>query len=59
VTVHLDAVRISRQLKPEIPVKGIDGIPITDEIELELSCDEIGNVPDLFRNFYRRLPLLC
>ena len=33
--VHKDAVIESRKLKPEIPLIGIDGIPITDEIELE------------------------
>jgi N-acetylglutamate synthase-like GNAT family acetyltransferase len=35
VAVHKDAVIESRKLKPEIPLVGIDGIPITDEIELE------------------------
>lgn len=34
--VHLDAMEESRRIKPEIPLEGIDGIPITDEIELEL-----------------------
>ncbi len=34
--VHRYAVEQSRQLKPEIPLIGIDGIPIRDEIELEL-----------------------
>lgn len=33
--IHKDAVIESRKLKPEIPLVGIDGIPITDEIELE------------------------
>jgi N-acetylglutamate synthase-like GNAT family acetyltransferase len=33
--VHKDAVKESRKLKPEIPLVGIDGIAITDEIELE------------------------
>ena len=33
--VHKDAVMESRQLKPEIPLIGIDDIPIRDEIELE------------------------
>jgi ribosomal protein S18 acetylase RimI-like enzyme len=33
--VHKDAVKESRKLKPEIPFLGIEGIPITDEIELE------------------------
>ena len=35
--IHLDAMEESRRLKPEIPLEGIDGIPITDEIELELT----------------------
>jgi len=35
VAVHRGAIEISRQLKPEIPLLGIDDIPIRDEIELE------------------------
>lgn len=35
VAVHKDAITESRKLKPEIPLVGIDEIPITDEIELE------------------------
>jgi ribosomal protein S18 acetylase RimI-like enzyme len=35
--VHLDALYESRRLKPEIPLNGLDGIPLRDEIELELS----------------------
>ncbi len=34
--VHIDAVARDRRLKPEIPLLGDDGIPIRDEIELEL-----------------------
>lgn len=34
--VHADAVARSRQVKPEIPLIGNDGIPIRDEIELEM-----------------------
>jgi ribosomal protein S18 acetylase RimI-like enzyme len=34
--VHRDAVDRSRELKPEIPAIGRDGIPIRDEIELEV-----------------------
>ena len=34
--VHRDAVQRSRQFKPEIPMIGIDGIPIQDEIEFEM-----------------------
>ena len=36
VAVHRNAVEASRRLKPEIPLFGEDGIPIRDEIELEL-----------------------
>jgi N-acetylglutamate synthase-like GNAT family acetyltransferase len=35
--VHKDAVRESRKLKPEIPETGMNGIPIRDEIEFELT----------------------
>jgi ribosomal protein S18 acetylase RimI-like enzyme len=35
--LHRDAVEDSRRLKPEIPELGDDGIPIRDELELELS----------------------
>ena len=34
--LHADAIKRSRRLKPEIPATGIDGIPIRDELELEL-----------------------
>ena len=37
VAVHRDAVEHSRRLKPQIPLIGLDGIPIRDEIELELA----------------------
>ncbi|MFB0546734.1 MAG: GNAT family N-acetyltransferase [Anaerolineae bacterium] len=36
VAVHRNALERSRQLKPEIPLVGIDEIPLRDEIELEL-----------------------
>ena len=36
VAVHRGALEQSRSLKPEIPMIGIDGIPLQDEIELEL-----------------------
>jgi len=39
VAVHRDAIKQSRKLKPEIPMTGIDGVPITDEIELEKILD--------------------
>jgi RimJ/RimL family protein N-acetyltransferase len=34
--LHPNAVEASRKLKPEIPLAGWEGIPIRDEIELEL-----------------------
>jgi N-acetylglutamate synthase-like GNAT family acetyltransferase len=36
VAIHRDALKESRRLKPEIPAVGIDGIPVRDEIELEM-----------------------
>lgn len=36
VAIHRDALELSRRLKPEIPLIGLDGIPLRDEIELEL-----------------------
>lgn len=36
VAVHRDAVTRSRQIKPAIPLTGNDGIPIRDELELEM-----------------------
>ena len=36
VAVHRNALKKSRELKPEIPLSGNDGIPIRDEIEFEL-----------------------
>ena len=39
VALHRDAVAESRRLKPEIPAAGVDGIPIADELELELRLD--------------------
>jgi ribosomal protein S18 acetylase RimI-like enzyme len=35
VAVYRNAIKESRQIKPEIPLIGYDGIPIRDEIELE------------------------
>ena len=37
VAVHRNAIEESRRLKPEIPLLGDDGIPIRDELELELT----------------------
>ena len=36
VVVHRNALVKSRELKPEIPLIGNDGIPLLDEIELEV-----------------------
>lgn len=36
VALHRNALEQSRRLKSEIPVLGIDGIPLRDEIELEM-----------------------
>lgn len=36
VAVYRDALVKSRELKPEIPLVGNDGIPLLDEIELEV-----------------------
>jgi len=35
--VHRNALERSRELKPEIPKTGMDGIPLRDEIELEMA----------------------
>jgi GNAT superfamily N-acetyltransferase len=35
VKIHKNAVERARKIKPEIPLIGIDGIPLKDEIELE------------------------
>lgn len=34
--LHLGAVEAARRLKPEIPLLGLDDIPIRDELELEM-----------------------
>jgi ribosomal protein S18 acetylase RimI-like enzyme len=34
--LHPDIISEYRKIKPEIPLKGEDGIPICDEIELEM-----------------------
>ncbi len=35
VTVHRNAIAQARRIKPQIPITGLNGIPIRDEIELE------------------------
>jgi len=37
VAMHPNALARSRELKPSIPEIGLDGIPLRDELELELS----------------------
>lgn len=37
VTVHRDAIAQARRLKPQIPIIGLEGIPIRDELELEFT----------------------
>ena len=39
VKLHLDAIKHSRTLKPEIPLTGHNGIPIMLELEYELFID--------------------
>ncbi len=39
VAVHRNALERSRQPKPEIPLVGLHGIPLRDEIELELPLE--------------------
>jgi len=39
VAIHRNALEVSRRLKPQIPLAGIDGIPLRDEIELEMWLD--------------------
>jgi len=36
VAVHRGAVNESRKIKPSIPLVGMNGIPLRDEIELEI-----------------------
>jgi GNAT superfamily N-acetyltransferase len=39
VAVHRNALELSRKLKPEIPLIGDHGIPLRDELELEMMLD--------------------
>jgi len=43
VAIHHNAIKESRKLKPEIPLFGVDGIPIRDEIELALDLPYPAN----------------
>jgi ribosomal protein S18 acetylase RimI-like enzyme len=40
VAFYRDAVTLSRQVKPSIPERDADGIPIAHELELELRLDD-------------------
>ena len=42
VAAHRGAVDQARKLKPEIPIIGNDGIPLRDEIELEMILESDG-----------------
>jgi len=39
VGLNRNALEVSRKLKPEIPQIGYDGIPLRDEVELEMILD--------------------
>jgi hypothetical protein len=39
IAVHRGAIDEARRVKPEIPLAGDDGIPIHDELELELQLE--------------------
>jgi len=41
IWIWRDSLARARQIKPEIPLLGEHGIPITDEIEMELLLDEL------------------
>ena len=34
-TIHRNAIEVSRRIKPQIPITGMHGIPVRDEVELE------------------------
>ena len=43
VAIHRNALDISRKLKPEISLIGNDGIPLRDEIELEMVLNDTAS----------------
>lgn len=47
VAVHRNAVQQARMLKPQIPLIGEHGIPLRDEIELEMVLEAGGEEQDL------------
>lgn len=42
VAVHAGAVTVARRLKPGIPMTGLGGVPITDEIEFAWAAEPPG-----------------
>lgn len=42
VAIHRNALDVSRKLKPQIPLIGDHGIPLRDEIELEMHLEKIS-----------------
>jgi len=40
--IHPNAVDEARKLKPSIPLIGLEGIPLTDEIVLEMNLADVG-----------------
>jgi len=45
VAIHRNALEASRKIKPEIPLIGNHGIPLRDEIELEMTLDSTDKRP--------------
>ena len=43
VKIHRNALEQAREIKPEIPLTGMDGIPLRHEIELELLIDRTAD----------------
>ncbi len=39
VAIHRNAVEAARRVKPQIPLTGLEGIPLRDEIELEMMLE--------------------
>ena len=42
IAIHRNALKLSRKLKPEIPMIGDQGVPLRDEIELEMMLDDLA-----------------
>jgi Acetyltransferase (GNAT) family len=47
VAIHRNALEVSRRLKPGISLIGYDGIPLRDEIELEMLLAGLSSYPHL------------